>query len=147
MDHEMATDLDLDHHRTTADEFYAYDGDGIDKPPYWVARHRQIVTDQIIGREIRTVDCGSVPYARARFAGQTCDPHGPGAPQPGDVITIFWGDHEDEHLVVTAATRNTMTGDHDVHATQLGGANDGAPVILTLTGFQYEIILRRPSTT
>jgi hypothetical protein len=124
-----------------ADEVYAFAGDGPDTPPYWVIRRGRAVT-YIRGREVNAIVCADVATARARFADESCDPDGPRAPQPRDTITISYGDHAGEHLVVSTATRPD-----DGHFAIEAVRPDGAEVALTVADFQYDIVHRPQNRT
>ncbi len=131
---ETAHDLAL---TATADEWYEYPGSAAERmPPYWVARHGTTVTSQIDGRDVETLDCPTLEHARAEFAEATCDPDGPGAPQPRDTIRVVYGDAEGERFTVASAEPRRREGGWTEFA--VIGHRSGRPLTLTLGQFVIE---------
>lgn len=124
--------------QATTDEFYSFPGDReFRKHPYWVARHGRTVTSQVEDGEARRFECATVDDARALFAEETCEPNGPGAPMPFDVIRIVYGPSVDERFTV----ESVVTVTHDGYpAFGVTGNRSGRPLRLVLG--QYEILSR-----
>ncbi len=134
---EGGPDMQINDLKATADEWYEYPGSAAEgKPPYWVARHGTTVTSQIDGYDLETVDRPTVARARAEFAEGTCDPDGPGGPQPGDTIRVFYGEAEGQWLTVESATAQPKDGGWTEFT--VTGHRSGRP--LTLTNVQLRLI-------
>jgi len=95
-----------------------------------VARHGRTVTSQIDGHGIETLDYPTLEKARAEFAYETCDPDGPGAPQPGDTIRVFYGEAEGERFTVASAEPCHREGGWTEFT--VTGNPSGRPLTLTL---------------
>jgi hypothetical protein len=122
-----------------ADELFSFDGDPeCRKPAYWVARVGCTVISQIAGRAMQASDEPTIEQARAAFAEATCD----AVPQVGDTIKVVWGRYADQQFKVDRVSPGV--DDFYVHATTVGGRNDGARRVLALIHGQYEIV-RRPA--
>ena len=134
--------VDLDSHRSSADEFYTFEGDPErNLPPYWVARHGRTVTSQLAGESVESFLRYRADFASAAFADGCCDntPGAPGEIRAGDRIEIFANHPGDEReLTVTAST--VLDGDR---YTVTGTDGDGPPVTVTVDAWQYKIT-RRP---
>ncbi len=128
---EGGPDMQINDLKATADEWYEYPGNAAERtPPYWVARHGRTVTSQIDGHGIETLDYPTLEKARAEFAYETCDPDGPGAPQPGDTIRVFYGEAEGERFTVASAEPCHREGGWTEFT--VTGNPSGRPLTLTL---------------
>ncbi|MER7280570.1 hypothetical protein ABT369_39635 [Dactylosporangium sp. NPDC000244] len=117
----------------SGDEFYEFSGDAeFGKPPYWVRRVGLQVYSQIDGKDPKVFDCDTLEHARARFAQETRDPE-VGAPMPGDVIQVVYGDAEGEEFTVESTV--ARGGEYGVT-----GNRSGRP--LRLRFGQYRIVSR-----
>jgi hypothetical protein len=141
---EVPTAVDVDEHRSTADEFYVFEGDSERRlPPYWVARHDRVVTSQIEDRPVSTALLEDDDRASATFAAECCDttPSGPGAPRPGDRIEI--AGEPDTGIGATAVTVSSSTPQGDRYEV-MGIDEDGQPFENVIGAWDYEIV-RRPA--
>jgi hypothetical protein len=121
-----------------ADEFYAWPGGcTFRRHPYWVARTGRTVTFEAHDAPAEARTHHSIEEARAAFAEATCEPDGPAAPRPGDLIRIVWGDAQDEKLTIESVVTQTVDEHHRFGVT---GARSGRPLVLIYG--QYEILAR-----
>ncbi len=67
---------------------------------------------------------------QAEFAEATCDPDGPGAPQPGDTIRVVYGEAEGERFTVASAEPRRREGGWTEFT--VTGHPSGRPLTLTL---------------